>query len=147
MPPFAILGLIAGAFSAVGAVQAGQERKRQANQAAYDTQIEREQASIQALQEHNNRLRDYNEIESISLSWLSYAGRIEDQSFKAATKRSKKALLRDTSNISSASLIRDYRFKAKESEYKRSGRYAELAGYTTGFSTLLNSAYAYTKTR
>lgn len=146
-PMFPILGLVSGLISGFGAIAAGRERQRQANQAAYDQKLERQNNKIRAMQEHNARMREFLEVDNASMNWLGYAGRSMDASSKAATKRSETGLLQDANNINSASLIYDYRSKARERELVRSGDAALLAGYTSGFSTMLNSAYQYKQTK
>lgn len=59
MNPFLGLAVLSGAISLITGIQAGREAKRKATQSAYDIKLERENAKIQAMAQHNERFAEY----------------------------------------------------------------------------------------
>ena len=49
------LAVLSGAMSLITGIQAGREAKRKATQSAYDIELERKNAKIQAMAQHNER--------------------------------------------------------------------------------------------
>ena len=147
MNPLLALALVSGSMSLLTGFAAGNEARRKANQAAYDQKIERKNAEIQALAEHNARIKEYNDILDVSESWLGYSGRGYDASAKAGFTASKKEIASDTSRLGYASLTKDYMMRAREKEIIRSGKYEQFASITTGFNNAISIAYRYQQTK
>tara|TARA_R100001082_G_C4348900_1_gene153608 strand:+ start:305 stop:751 length:447 start_codon:yes stop_codon:yes gene_type:complete len=147
MNPLLALALVSGGLSLISGVAAGKEARRKANQAAYDQKIERKNAEIQALAEHNARIKEYEDIMDVSVAWLGALGnRGYDASAKASFKASSEALATDTSRLGYASLTKDYMMRAREKEIERSGKYEQFASITTGFNNAIQMAYQYKRT-
>lgn len=147
MNPFLGLAVLSGAISLITGIQAGREAKRKATQSAYDIKLERENAKIQAMAQHNERYAEYETIMAQSEAWLGLANRGYDPSTMAGFKRSKKELQKDIGSINYTSLMRDYRLRAKQQEVLSSGEYAQTAAITTGFNNAIQMAYQYQTTK
>mgnify|MGYP003152759182 FL=1 len=147
MNPFLGLAVLSGAISLITGIQAGREAKRKATQSAYDIKLERENAKIQAMAQHNERYAEYETIMAQADNWLGLSNRGYDPSTMAGFKRSLKGLKKDTDKISYTSLMRDYRLRAKQQEVLSSGEYAQTAAITTGFNNAIQMAYQYQTTK
>ena len=147
MNPFLGLAVLSGAISLITGIQAGREAKRKATQSAYDIKLERENAKIQAMAQHNERFAEYETIMAQADNWLGLANRGYDPSTMAGFKRSLKGLKKDTDKSSYTSLMRDYRLRAKQQEVLSSGEYAQTAAITTGFNNAIQMAYQYQTTK
>ena len=147
MNPLLALALVSGGFSLLSGFAAGKEARRKAKQAAYDTKLERQNAEIQALAEHNARIDEYMDFMNASEAWMGIAQRGYDSSAKAGFKASATQLAQDTNRLGYRSLTQDYLLKAREAEIQRSGRYEEFASITTGINNAIGMAYQYKLTK
>ena len=83
MNPFTGLAVLSGVLSIMTGIQAGNEAMRKARQSAYDIKLERENAKIQAMAQHNERYAEYETIMAEADNWLGLANRGYDPSTMA----------------------------------------------------------------
>ena len=147
MNPFLGLAVLSGAISLITGIQAGNEARRKSRQSAYDIELERENAKIQAMAQHNERYAEYETIMAQADNWLGLANRGYDPSAMAGLGRSLKGLKRDADKINYTSLMRDYRLRAKQQEVLSSVEYSQSAAITTGFNNAIQMEYKYQTTK
>ena len=90
MNPFLGLAVLSGAISLITGIQAGNEARRKSRQSAYDIELERKNAKIQAMAQHNERYAEYETIMAQADNWLGLANRGNDPSAMAGIGRSLK---------------------------------------------------------
>tara|TARA_R100001086_G_scaffold247449_1_gene181760 strand:+ start:100 stop:555 length:456 start_codon:yes stop_codon:yes gene_type:complete len=135
MPVF--LSILGGFLSLSSSISAADERRRQAEQAAYDTELEKKQLEIQAIEEENERVRAYDELVRTALTMSAYTG--NEINIDTALQRGYKAFERDIIRVQSQSLLQTRRMQTRADEFRRSGRAAQRAGYTSAFANLITS--------
>jgi len=133
------LAVIGGIVSFGSAIQAGNEKRRRAEQAAYDAELEKEQLAIIALEEENDRSREYAEISGTALAMA--AARNNLMNLKTLEQRGLEGYERDIQRVSRGSMLKRIRIQRQADEYRRSGKAEQRASYTTGFSQLMNNGY------
>mgnify|MGYP006406114949 FL=1 len=133
------LAVIGGIVSFGSAIQAGNEKRRRAEQAAYDAELEKEQLAIIALEEENDRSREYAEISGTALAMA--AARNNLMNLKTLEQRGLEGYERDIQRVSRGSMLKRIRIQRQADEYRRSGKAEQRASYTTGFAQLMNNGY------
>tara|TARA_A100001515_G_scaffold145075_1_gene151781 strand:- start:3821 stop:4276 length:456 start_codon:yes stop_codon:yes gene_type:complete len=135
MPLF--LSILGGLISFGSSISAANERRREAEQAAYDTELEKKQLEIQAIEEENERVKAYDELVRTALTMSAYTG--NEINIDTALQRGYKAFETDIIRVQRQSLLQTRRMQTRADEFKRSGRAAQRTGYTSAFANLITS--------
>ena len=138
MNPF-IFAAITSVISLGAGIVEGRERRRQAEQAAYDTELEKKQLALQAIEEENARVRQYAELEATALALGQFANNA--QNVDTLLDKSLEDLNADVDRLGTSSLLKSLRLQAQADEYRRSGRVAQTVSNLNTFASFTNSLY------
>jgi len=138
MNPF-IIAALSSVLSLGAGIAEGRERRRQAEQAAYDTELEKKQLALQALEEENARVRQYAELRATALTFGQFANNA--QNVDTLLKTSLADLNTDVDRLGTTSLLKSLRLQAQANEYKRSGAVAQTISNLNSYAAFTNSLY------
>ena len=146
--PFLLVALAAStAVTAYGQVKAGQAAKKEADTAAFDTEIERTQNEASAKQQANARRDEYDMATQANIAMFSAAGRDigSDRSIEAFLEKQKEVAAEDLSRMSNQATAQSSAYGRRASSQRTAGKNARTSSLINAAGTVATGLYQYNK--
>jgi len=146
---FPFLLLASTAISAGGQIMGGMAAKAEADAAAFDTEIERTQNEVSAMQQAAARRDEYDMATQANIAMFSAAGRDigSDRSIEAFLSKQKEVAAQDIGRIADQTAAQSSAYERRSSSQRTAGRNARTASLISAAGTVTTGLYKYNQVK
>lgn len=149
MDPMTLYLLASTAISAGSQIMGGMAAKAEADAAAFDTEIERTQNEVSAMQQAAARRDEYDMATQANIAMFSAAGRDigSDRSIEAFLSKQKEVAAQDIGRIADQTAAQSSAYKRRSSSQRTAGENARTSSLISAAGTAASGLYKYERVK